>query len=186
MNSSLHLHTDELKDAAKTLTAGQSVLLSGTVYTARDAAHKRIIALLDQGKEPPFAISGAVIYYAGPTPAKPGMAVGSCGPTTAGRMDLFTPRLLALGLTAMIGKGQRSPQVVQAMRKYGAVYFNAVGGTGALIAQCIISAEEIAFPELGCESVKRMQVEKFPVVCAIDALGGNLFDSGPAQWRTTA
>lgn len=172
----LSLRVEELtREGAKGLAAGDRVLLSGTVYTARDAAHKRIFALLDEGKEPPFPLEGAVIYYAGPTPAQQGMAVGSCGPTTSGRMDPFAPRLLDLGLRAMIGKGDRSDSVVEAITRNGGVYFAAVGGAGALIARCIRSSQVIAFDDLGCESVKRMEVKDLPLTVAIDSHGGNLY-----------
>lgn len=172
----LSLRVEELtRERAKGLAAGDRVLLSGTVYTARDAAHKRIFALLDEGKEPPFPLEGAVIYYAGPTPAQQGMAVGSCGPTTSGRMDPFAPRLLDLGLRAMIGKGDRSDSVVEAIARNGGVYFAAVGGAGALIARCIRSSQVIAFDDLGCESVKRMEVKDLPLTVAIDSHGGNLY-----------
>ena len=178
METSLTISTAELPQAVSSLRAGDRVLLSGTIYTARDAAHKRIFALLDEGKEPPFPLKGAVIYYAGPTPAQQGMAVGACGPTTSSRMDVFAPRLLDLGLTAMIGKGQRSQAVVDAMVANGACYFAAVGGAGALIARCIQSAEVIAFDELGCESVKRMTVEALPLTVAIDCKGNDLYKLG--------
>lgn len=172
-----HLNTAELTKAAAELRAGDRVLLSGIVYTARDAAHKRMFELLDQGSPLPFALNGAVIYYAGPTPGQQGMAVGACGPTTSGRMDSFAPRLLDLGLTAMIGKGERNEGVCDAIVKNGACYFAAVGGAGALIAKCIESAEVIAFDDLGCESVKKMTVKDFPLTVAIDAHGGNLYQS---------
>lgn len=172
------LHTGELRDALPVLRAGDRLYLTGMVHTARDAAHKRIFALLDAGREPPFPLRNAVIYYAGPTPAQQGMAVGSCGPTTSGRMDPFAPRLLDLGLAAMIGKGERSKAVVDAIVRNGACYFTAVGGAGALIARCIRSAEVVAFDDLGCESVKRMAVENFPLTVAIDNAGGNLFELG--------
>ncbi|MEG2420359.1 MAG: FumA C-terminus/TtdB family hydratase beta subunit [Oscillospiraceae bacterium] len=165
----------QLKTEGARLKAGDRVLLSGTLYTARDAAHKRIFQLLDQGELLPFPLAGAVIYYAGPTPGQQGMAVGACGPTTAGRMDRFAPRLLDLGVAAMIGKGERSQEVVDAMVRNGAVYFAAVGGAGALIARCISSAEVIAFADLGCESVKRMVVQDFPLTVAIDSHGNNLY-----------
>ncbi len=172
----LSLNVEELtRERAAQLEAGDRVLLSGTVYTARDAAHKRIVALLDEGKTPPFPLEGAVVYYAGPTPAQQGMAVGSCGPTTSGRMDPFAPRLLDLGLRAMIGKGDRSDSVVEAMARNGGVYFAAVGGAGALIARCIRSSEVIAFDDLGCESVKRMTVKDLPLTVAIDSHGKNLY-----------
>ena len=182
MRDAISLTTDQLPQRLGTLKAGDRVLLSGTIYTARDAAHKRIFQLLDEGKPLPFPLKGAVIYYAGPTPGQQGMAVGACGPTTAGRMDAFAPRLLDLGLTAMIGKGERSQPVVDAMVRNGACYFAAVGGAGALIARCIKSAQVIAFDELGCESVKRMQVEDLPLTVAVDSRGNDLFREGRAAY----
>ena len=167
--------TSQLPEAARLLRAGDRVLLSGAVYTARDAAHKRICALLERGEAPPFPLEGACIYYAGPSPTPPGRVIGSCGPTTSGRMDPYTPRLLERGLRAMIGKGQRDAAVRAAMRERGAIYFCAIGGAGALAAQCVTACEEIAFPDLGCESVKRLELRDFPLVVAIDAHGGNLF-----------
>jgi len=177
------LKTDELEQMLPDLRAGDTVVLSGTIYTARDAAHKRIVALMDEGEELPFELDGAVIYYAGPTPGKNGMAVGSCGPTTSGRMDGFAPRLIKHGLTAMIGKGERDQAVIDAMKEYGAVYLCAVGGAGAVVARSIKSAEVIAFDELGCESVKRMQIEDFRCTVAVDAQGGNLFVIGREEYR---
>lgn len=172
----LSLCVSELtKETVADLRAGDRVLLSGTIYTARDAAHKRLFALLDAGEPLPFEPDGAVIYYAGPTPAQQGMAVGSCGPTTSGRMDPFAPRLLDLGLRAMIGKGQRNDAVCKAIVRNGAVYFAAVGGAGALIAKSICSAEVIAFEDLGPESIKRMEIVELPLTVAIDAHGGNLY-----------
>ena len=145
------LESGGLRQAMGTLRAGDRVLLSGVIYTARDAAHKRFFELLDRGESLPIPLRDAVIYYAGPTPGQQGMAVGACGPTTSGRMDAFAPRLLDLGLAAMIGKGERSPAVAEAIVRNGAAYFAAVGGAGALIARCIRSAEVVAFDELGCE-----------------------------------
>lgn len=176
------LHTQDLRSHIPALKAGDRVILSGTIYTARDAAHKRFFELLDRGEDLPFTLRDAVIYYAGPTPGQQGMAVGACGPTTASRMDAFAPRLLDLGLGAMIGKGERSQEVVDAIVRNGACYFAAVGGAGALIARCIKAAEVIAFDELGCESVKKMTVEDFPLTVAIDSTGGNLFRSGRAEY----
>lgn len=176
------LHTQDLRSHIPALKAGDRVILSGTIYTARDAAHKRFFELLNRGEELPFLLRDAVIYYAGPTPGQQGMAVGACGPTTASRMDAFAPRLLDLGLGAMIGKGERSQEVVDAIVRNGACYFAAVGGAGALIARCIKAAEVIAFDELGCESVKKMTVEDFPLTVAIDSTGGNLFRSGRAEY----
>lgn len=176
MNGGIALRVEELtRQRVAQLHAGDRVLLSGTVYTARDAAHKRIFTLLDEGKELPFPLEGAVIYYAGPTPAQQGLAVGSCGPTTSGRMDPFAPRLLDMGLRAMIGKGERSKEVVEAICRNGAVYFAAVGGAGALIAQRVEDAQVIAFDDLGCESVKRMEVRDLPLTVAIDSQGNDLY-----------
>lgn len=181
--SGLRLDTAGLAQQLPRLRAGDRVLLSGTIYTARDAAHKRLFELLDEDKPLPFALKGAVIYYAGPTPGQQGMAVGACGPTTAGRMDGFAPRLLDLGLAAMIGKGERSQAVVDAIVRSGACYFAAVGGAGALIARCIERAEVIAFDDLGCESVKRMTVRDLPLTVAIDSAGNDLFRRGREEYE---
>lgn len=172
----------KLKEFAPQLRAGDRVLLSGTIYTSRDQAHMAIFRLLDENQPTPFPIPGAVIYYAGPTPGHDGMAAGACGPTTSSRMDAFTPRLLDLGLAGMIGKGLRSQAVSDAIVKNGAVYLCAVGGAGALIAKCIRSMEEIAFPELGCESVKRLYVEGMPLIVGIDCHGGDIFRQGKEQY----
>ena len=161
-------------DAAK-LRAGDTVLLSGTIYTARDAAHKRLCALAAEGKPLPFAIEDAVVYYAGPTPARPGGVIGSVGPTTSYRMDAYAPTLLDMGQTGMIGKGARGPEVVAAMRRTGAVYFAAIGGAGALASRAIVKSEVIAYDDLGCESVKRFTVRDFPLFVAIDTAGGSIF-----------
>ena len=169
-------HTKDISRWAGELRAGDRVLLSGTVYTARDAAHKRICAMLDRGERPPFPLEGSVVYYAGPTPTPPGLPIGSCGPTTSARMDPYTPRLLRLGLKGMIGKGDRSPEVAGAIRDCGAVYLCAIGGAGALAAKCVVSVEVVAFADLGCESVKKLEVRDFPLVAAIDSVGGNLFE----------
>lgn len=177
----VHLNIQELKSAR--LHVGDKIFLSGYVYTARDAAHKRIAQLLDDGKELPFPLEGAVIYYAGPTPAPPGKPIGSCGPTTSGRMDPYAPRLLDLGLAAMIGKGERSQTVRDAIVRNGAVYLCAVGGAGALAARCIKEMQVIAFEDLGCESVKRLYIEDFPLVVCNDAEGGDLFEQGRAAYR---
>ena len=180
--SEMRLHTSALRDAVQVLRAGDRVLLSGTIYTARDAAHKRMFELLDKGERLPFPLQGAVIYYAGPTPGQQGMAVGACGPTTASRMNKFAPRLLNLGLTGIIGKGEMAKEVQEAIILNGACYFAAVGGAGALIAKCIKSAEVIAFDDLGCESIKRMEVEELPLTVAIDYHGGNLYRSGREEY----
>jgi len=172
------LRQEELSD----LRAGDSVLLSGTIYTGRDAAHKRLCAMLDADEELPLDIRNQVIYYAGPCPAKPGDAIGSCGPTTSYRMDAYAPMLCDLGLIGMIGKGQRSKAVVDAIRRNEGVYFAATGGAGALIASSIISAEMIAFEDLGAEAIRRLTVKDLPLIVAIDAFGGNLYEEGPKRY----
>ena len=173
--SEYYLHTENINEWVGTLAAGDKVYLSGTIYTARDAAHKRIVNAINAEEELPFDINNSVVYYAGPTPAKGSLATGSIGPTTSSRMDVFSPVLLAKGQKAMIGKGNRSQKVIESMKAYGAVYFAAVGGAGALYCQCIKSSEVVAFDDLGCESVKRLQIEKFPLVVAIDSNGGSLY-----------
>lgn len=178
----IEINTSELKEKAKTLRAGDKVLLSGVVYTSRDAAHKRIKALLDSGGEIPYNLDGAAIYYAGPTAAREGMVIGSCGPTTSSRMDVYSPEFLDHGLSAMIGKGERSEAVCEAIKRNGAVYFCAIGGAGALAAKCITECEVIAFEDLGCESVKRLMFDKFPLTVAIDCQGGNIFRSGREKY----
>ena len=178
----LKLNAQSLKSCAEQLHIGDKILLSGYVYTARDAAHKRIAALLHSGKSAPFPIQDAVIYYAGPTPAPPGKPVGACGPTTSGRMDPYAPELLDLGLAAMIGKGERSQSVRDAIVRNKAVYLCAVGGAGALAAKCIKDLQVIAFEDLGCESVKRLYLEDFPLVVCNDAYGGDLFEQGRAAY----
>lgn len=174
MEEPIKLNTKDIKEAAKTLCAGDSVLLSGTVYTARDAAHKKICALIDNGEKIPFELDGAVIYYAGPTPAPEGRPIGSCGPTTSSRMDGFAPKLIDLGVAATIGKGNRSNEVVEAMKRNAAIYLCAIGGAGAIAAKAIKEVEIIAFPELGCEAVRRMRIEDFPLIVGIDSKGGTI------------
>ena len=174
-DSEKRLNTADINAWAETLRSGERVLLSGTVYTSRDAAHKRIFDLLDKGETLPYPLEGAAVYYAGPTPAREGQPIGSCGPTTSGRMDPFSPRLLDLGLKCMIGKGNRSQAVIDAVKRNGAVYLCAIGGAGALAAQCIENAEVVAFEDLGCESVKRLTFKDFPLVVAIDSTGESLF-----------
>ena len=164
-----------LREAAKTLRAGDRILLSGTVYTSRDAAHKRIVQLLDENKMPPFPLQDAVIYYSGATPAPDGMPIGSCGPTTSGRMDPFAPLLYDCGVAATIGKGERNEAVCEAIRRNGGIYLCAIGGAGALAAKSVAACKVIAFDDLGCEAVKRMEVVDFPLIVAIDGQGGNLF-----------
>ncbi len=172
--------TDEtLKD----LKAGDNILLTGVMYVGRDAAHKRMVGTLDQGKSLPFDIKGQTIYFMGPSPAKPGQPIGSAGPTTSGRMDAYSPRLIAEGLKGMIGKGMRSPAVKEAMKKYKAVYLAAVGGAGVLIAKRIKKSEVIAYEELGAEAIRRLEVEDFPVTVVNDIYGGDLYQEGKAKYR---
>lgn len=166
------------REKAASLKSGDTVYLTGVIYTSRDAAHKRLVALIDEGKPLPFDMEDSVIYYVGPTPAKPGQVIGSAGPTTSYRMDAYAPTLLRLGLRGMVGKGKRSVEVVAAMEEAGAVYFGAIGGAGALLADCIKKAEVIAFDDLGPEAVHRLTVEDFPVVVVIDSRGENLYVSG--------
>ena len=168
------LHTPLSREDARALRCGESCLITGTIYTARDAAHKRLCELAAKGEPLPFDIEGAIIYFVGPTPAKPGQVIGSAGPTTSYRMDAYSPALIALGQTGMIGKGKRGEAVVDAMRRYGAVYLGAIGGLGALLGKCVKKADVIAYPDLGAEAVRRLEVENFPVVVVIDSEGNNL------------
>ncbi|WP_456471129.1 Fe-S-containing hydro-lyase [Caminibacter sp.] len=172
--------TDE--DVEK-LKAGDIVYLTGTVYTARDAAHKRLVDLINENKELPFDLKGAVIYYVGPTPPKPGEVIGSAGPTTSYRMDPYAPILIEKGLKGMIGKGKRNEAVKEACKKHKAVYFGAVGGAAALIAKAIKKAEVIAYPELGPEAIRRLEVEDFPVVVVNDVYGNDLYEMGRKEWE---
>jgi len=182
MSEILKVNTSELRNVIPTLKAGDKILLSGTVYTSRDAAHKRITALLDEGSNLPFDLKDAIIYYAGPTPAPENKPIGSCGPTTSSRMDKFAPRFLDLGLCAMIGKGERSQDVKDAIVRNKAIYLCAVGGAGALASHCIKSCEVIAFEDLGCESVKRLTFEDFPLIVANDCFGNDIFSIGRKQY----
>ena len=165
-------------ETARSLKAGDSCLLTGVIYTARDAAHKRLCALVEEGKELPFDIKDAVIYFVGPTPEKPGQVVGSAGPTTSFRMDAYSPTLIALGQTGMIGKGRRGSEVVDAMVEHGAVYFGAIGGCGALLGKCVKSSEIVAYEDLGAEAIRRWEVEDLPVTVIIDAEGNDLYKTG--------
>ncbi len=169
---------------ARSLRAGDSVRISGTILAARDAAHKRLVECLDRGEALPVDLHGQVVYYVGPSPAKPGQPIGAAGPTTAGRMDAYTPRLLAEGLRGMIGKGYRKPEVVEAMKKHGVPYLAAVGGAGALIARCIRKYTVLAWPELGPEALAAMEVEDFPAIVVIDCLGNNQYEAGQAPYKT--
>ena len=170
------------REQARSLKAGDSVLISGVIYTARDAAHKRLCELVAQGKELPLDIKDAIIYFVGPTPAKPDQAIGSAGPTTSYRMDAYSPTLIAEGQTGMIGKGKRGPEVIAAMKEHGAVYFGAIGGCGALLSKCIKKAEIVAYEDLGAEAIRRLEVEDFPVVVIIDSEGNNLYQTGRADY----
>lgn len=171
------------KEDAASLRAGDTVLLTGPMYTGRDAAHKRLVALLDAGDPLPIELDGETIYYVGPAPAKPGHAVGPAGPTTSYRMDAYTPQLLARGLRTMIGKGKRSEAVIDAMKKAGAVYLGATGGAAALIAQSITKATVVCYEDLGAEAIHRFEVVDFPATVLIDSLGNNLYETGPAAYR---
>ena len=170
------------KEKLEPLRAGDTVFLTGTIYTARDAAHKRLIEMIENQEPLPFEVKDAVIYYVGPTPEKPGNPIGAAGPTTSYRMDAYAPTLLDLGETAMIGKGQRSQEVQDAAIRNGAVYFAAIGGAGALMAQKVKSAEIVAFEDLGPEAVRRLQVEDFPVTVVLDSAGGDLYQEGRAAY----
>lgn len=173
-----------LTDAdVEALSIGDKVLVSGVIYTARDAAHKRLLDLLEAGKPLPMEIKGQILYYVGPSPARPGRVIGAAGPTTSYRMDSYAPTLIRLGLKAMIGKGKRSPEVIAALKEYKAVYLGATGGAGALISQCIKDAKVIAFPELGPEAIHRLEVEDLPAIVINDCRGRDLYEIGVAQYR---
>lgn len=173
--------TDE---AVKGLKSGDEVLITGTIYTARDAAHKRLMDALNKGEEPPFPLKGAIIYYVGPTPARPGNPIGSAGPTTSGRMDVYAPRLHALGVKASLGKGKRNKDVIDACKEHCALYLAATGGVGALISKRIKACEVIAYPDLGPEAVHKLEVEDFPAVVIIDSNGANFYEEGIKPYRT--
>jgi fumarate hydratase subunit beta len=183
MSGIIRIETPLTPDKVAQLKVGDNVLLNGILYTGRDAAHKKMVEALNRGEGIPFDVRNQVIYFVGPSPAKPGQVIGSAGPTTSGRMDAYSPILLARGLTGMIGKGALSDNVINAMKKYGAVYFGAIGGAGALIAKRIVSSEIIAYPELGPEAVRRIEVRDFPVMVIIDSQGNNLYDLGKARYR---
>ena len=159
------------------------MLISGVVYTARDAAHQRLIQALEKGEKLPFDLKGQTLYYMGPSPARPGQAIGAAGPTTSRRMDSYTPRLIAAGIRAMMGKGSRSPEVKEAIKKYRAVYFATIGGAGALLSKSVKKAEVIAYEELGAEAVLRLNVKDFPAIVANDIYGGDLFEQGKAKYQ---
>lgn len=183
MSDVIHLTTPLDQETVSRLKIGERVLLSGTIYTARDAGHKRLVDLLDRGEKLPIPLEGQVIFYVGPTPPPPGRPIGAAGPTTSYRMDAYAPRLMAEGLKGMIGKGTRNEAVKQAMVEHGAIYFAAIGGAGALISRCITSAEVVAWPELGPEAVRRLEVKDLPLFVAGDTRGGDLYEEGIAAWR---
>lgn len=182
MSNVIKISAPLTKEGLKSLKAGDSVLISGVVYAARDAAHKKLIAMLDEGRELPFDIAGQIMYYVGPCPARPGEIIGSAGPTTSGRMDAYAPVLIERGLAGMIGKGLRNAEVVNSMVKFGAVYFGATGGAGALIARSVISEEVLAFPELGPEALRKLVVADLPVIVVIDSSGNDLYVSGRKRY----
>ena len=171
--------TEEL---ARSLHAGDQVLLTGTIYTSRDAGHKRMCEALAKGEPLPFDPTDATIYYVGPTPAKPGQVIGSAGPTTSGRMDAYAPTMMSVGARGMIGKGARLPDVVEAMKRYSGVYFGAIGGAGALLSRRVRSAELVCYEDLGAEAVRRLEVEDLPLTVVIDSLGNNLYETGRAAY----
>lgn len=186
MSNVIHLKTPLREDNIVNLRIGDRVSISGIVYTARDAAHKRLVELIDQGRELPFDMRNQIIYYVGPSPSRPGMPIGACGPTSSYRMDVYTPQLLAKGLKATIGKGNRSAGVIEAMKRYKAVYFAATGGAAALLAKTVKKAEVIAYKDLGTEAIMRLEVEGFPVVVANDIYGNDLYKEGVAKYEKQA
>jgi fumarate hydratase subunit beta len=185
MIEEIKLKTPLDDQSVERLKSGDRVLLSGYVFSARDSAHKRLVDLLDKGEQLPFDIKGQVIYFVGPTPARPGRPIGSAGPTTSSRMDKYSPRLIAQGLKGMIGKGFRSPEVIEAMKKYKAVYFAAVGGAGALLAQRIKESEIVAYEDLGPEAIRRLKLDNFPVIVVNDCRGNDLYREGVKKYKRT-
>ena len=184
--ATINIKTPLDEDTISQLRAGDQVFITGVIYTARDAAHKRLVEALDKGEKLPFDLTDQTVYYMGPSPAKPGQAIGSAGPTTSGRMDSYAPRLMAVGLKGMIGKGNRSQAVKDAIKKYKAVYFVAIGGAGALISKSIKKAEVIAYEELGAEAIRRLEVENFPATVINDIYGGDLYEQGKAKYQIKA
>lgn len=182
-NERLTLSPPLSEEDVAALHAGDRVLITGVIYTARDAAHARLVTLLEEGRDLPLPLEGQIIYYVGPSPARPGRVIGSAGPTTSGRMDAYAPTLMAAGLRGMIGKGSRSREVREAMSRYGAVYFAATGGAGALLSQRIRKAEVVAYEDLGPEAIRRLEVENFPVTVVNDIHGGDLYEEGRSRFR---
>ena len=182
MENKIILEAPFTDEKIKSLKAGDMVYISGTVYTGRDAAHKRLFEMIERGEEMPFDFKGQAIYYAGPCPAKPGKPIGSVGPTTGGRMDAYSPLLIEHGLKVMIGKGSRSEEVVNSLKEHTGVYFAAIGGAAALMARCVVSAEVIAFDELGTEAIRKLEVNQLPVIVAIDSLGNNSYEIGREKY----
>jgi len=173
------------REDARLLRCGETVLLSGMIYTARDAAHKRLLKSIKQGETLPFPVENAIVYYVGPTPSTPGKVIGSAGPTTSSRMDKYAPTLISVGQTGMIGKGARSPEVIEAMKEHGAVYFGAIGGAGALLARCVEASEVIAYEDLGAEAIRRLKVKDMPLTVVIDCDGNDLYIKGRADYLRT-
>lgn len=180
-----HIQAPITKEIVKELYAGDYVYITGTIYTARDAAHKRMYEGMQEGNEPPFSLENNIIYYLGPTPAREGQVIGSAGPTTSSRMDKYAPLLMKHGLCGMIGKGKRSDAVLQAMQKYTCVYFAAVGGAGALLSRCIKRAEVIAYEDLGTEAIRRLEVENLPVIVVADSEGNNMYETAVRDYRSS-
>ncbi len=178
----ISIKTPLTNEVARELKAGDSCLISGVIYTARDAAHKRLCELISKGEDLPLDIKDSIIYFVGPTPAKSGQIIGSAGPTTSYRMDAYSPALISKGLTGMIGKGKRGQEVIAAMKEHGAVYFGAIGGCGALLSRCIKKAEVIAYDDLGAEAIRKLEVEDFPAIVVIDSKGNNLYEGGKAAY----
>lgn len=182
MSEKKYITTPLTDKVVEDLKIGDNVLITGTIYTARDAAHKRLVDLIDKGQKLPFDVTGQIIYFAGPTPPKPGQVIGSAGPTTSYRMNAYTPKVIGVGQKGMIGKGEMSAEVVEAMKKNKAVYFAAVGGAGALISKSITAAEVIAYDDLGAEAIRKLTVKDFPAIVALDCHGGNLYKEGIAKY----
>jgi fumarate hydratase subunit beta len=184
MADQIRITTPLTKKMVQSLRAGDRVLITGTIYTARDAAHKRMVESIDKGETLPFDLRDQIIYYAGPCPARPGRAIGSAGPTTSGRMDAYTPKILVQGLRGMIGKGYRSPEVIEAMKKNGAVYFVATGGAAALIAKTVKKYEVVAYADLGTEALAALTVVEFPAIVGIDSMGRDYYEEGQRKYRS--